>query len=118
MKGSKIPALKKWLAENRGLADRVEDGRAVADLIEQPGFAIVVEMARVQAERGKQNLNRIATDVALSSNVQERIDFARRLGVQDAVSFFPDVIETILDSAKVAAAELKADAEQAAAGGS
>lgn len=118
MKGIKIPALKKWLADNRGLADRVDDGKLVADLIEHPGYAIVCEMAAVQAERGRQNLNKIATDVALSSNVQERIDFARRLGVQDAVSFFPDVIETIIDSAKTAAAELKADAEQAAAGGS
>lgn len=119
MEGTSIPYLKNRLRNQVSLADRVENGRLIADLIEHPGWAVLEEFAQIVADHGAENLQKIATDVALSADVQARLDFARKRGVQDAVAFHPDVATTLLESAKTAASELKrdAEAESAAAGG-
>jgi hypothetical protein len=117
VEGRPIPYLTNRLRSHRSLAERVEDGVLVEQLLEHPGWAVVEEHAGVVADHGADSLARIAAETALSAEVQDRIEFARKRGVQDAVSFLPDVCASILSSAKTAATELKRGAaEQAGAG--
>ena len=119
MEGTSIPYLKNHLAKKVALADRVEIGRQIEDLMAHEGWAVLAEYAQLVADHGQENLSRIAMDTALKADIQARIDFARKMGVQDAVTFHADVAKSLLDSAKTAATELKndAEAEQATAGG-
>jgi ABC-type phosphate transport system ATPase subunit len=117
VEGKPIPATKNWLRDNRSLGQRVQDAEVVSELLEHPGWAIVEEVAQATADRGAERLAKIAAKTALSTDPQQRLDFARSQGVQDAVSFFPDVVASILDSAKTAADELRNDATETVAEG-
>jgi hypothetical protein len=117
VEGRPIPYLSNWLRHHRSLAERVEDGAQVEELLAHPGWAVIEELAAVVADHGAAGLAQIAEQTALSTEPQDRIEFARKRGVQDAVGFHPDVAATIVGSAKNAAAELKREAAEPAAAG-
>lgn len=117
MEGTSIPYLLNHLRKSAALADRVENGRQIESLKEHPGWAVLCEHADLVAEHGAERLQQMAVDVAMKVDLQQRVDFAKRVGAQSATTFHVDVAESILASAKTAASELKADAEKAEAGG-
>lgn len=98
-------------------AQRVEDGKLLESLTQHEGWAVLERYAEVMLHRDGRQLAEEAKKVAISSDLQDRIDYARRLGYSEGISFFRDVVETGIASAKKAAADIRGRAETAAAEG-
>lgn len=96
---------------------RVEDARLVADLVEHEGWEVVDKLVREMEARNGEELQKLAQKVAPSTDAEKAIDYARREGFQNAITYVHDVIASVLESGKTAAEQLRQAAADDAAEG-
>jgi hypothetical protein len=107
VEGRPDPGVKNHLRNTRSLQQRIDLAELIQSLTEHPGWALMDELVEEHRLRGAANLAKQADQVALSMEMQKRIDYAKHVGAQSGITFHRDVVASVLDSAKTAAAELK-----------
>lgn len=110
MEGKVDPGVKNWLAKHRSFEQRIEAHDVMQSLIDHPGWQLMDEIVEELRLRGFESI--------ASSTSAEHHELASRLGFQNGMAFHRDVVASVIDSAKTAAAELKktADLDRAAGG--
>lgn len=107
MEGKPDPAIKNYLHRTWTLGQRVEAEATMRSLVEHEGWALMEELVNAGRSNGFENL--------AANGIKEQAEYASKLGVLNGMTFHRDVVASVIDSAKNAAAELKKSAALAEA---